>query len=144
MMPACPRNGNAIPNPEPLADVVQAINHSLFMGRGHPLAASEMLATSQAALADAENRADVLRGPFGRNPSTQRSVQTSVQLQVFLQLLVVACFAVGIGISYCSINSLNAVQKDRQLQLQLFKHQKAETFRKGIPVLQRDPCSAGK
>lgn len=62
MVPACPRNGNAIPNPSSLADVVQAINHGVFIDGGHPLAAGEMLATSQATLADAESRADVLHG----------------------------------------------------------------------------------
>lgn len=70
MVPACPRNGNAIPNPSSLADVVQAINYGLFIDGSHSLAASEMLATSQATLADTENRVDALRG---RSPSTQRT-----------------------------------------------------------------------
>lgn len=116
MVPVCPRNGNAIPNPSSLADVVQAINHGLFIDGSHPLAATEMLATSQATFADAENGADALHGLLGRSQSAQ-TVQTFVRLKVFLPLLVVACFATGIGTSYCSINSLNAVQKTYPLQL---------------------------
>lgn len=73
MVPACPRNGNAIPNPSSLADVVQAINYGLFIDGSHPPAASEMLATSQATLVDTENGVDALRGPLGRSPSTQRT-----------------------------------------------------------------------
>lgn len=99
-------------NPSSLADVVQAINHGLFIDGSHPLAASEMSATSQAA--DAENGADALHGPLGRNPSAQR---LSKLLCHFLQLLAGACFATGIGTGYCSMNSLNAVQKTCPRQL---------------------------
>lgn len=67
-----------IPNPSSLADVVQAINHGLSLGGSHLVAASEMLATSQVTLVDAENGVDALHGPLSHSPPAQRTVQAPV------------------------------------------------------------------
>lgn len=117
----CSRNGNVIPDTSPLADVVQAVNYDLFICGSHPLGASEMLATSQASLVDAEDGAEALHGPLCHSPSAQRTAQTSVLLKVFPRLLVVACFTPGVGTRCCSINSLNAVQETYSLLLELFE-----------------------